>query len=67
MIVFLDCSVRQRFRWHYLHDEPPGEVKLDKDDVTRICRRVVDHEMDTALVAAQFEISRRLVQQLAKE
>jgi putative transposase len=42
-------------------------VKLDQDDVTRICQRVVDHDMDTALVAEQFEITRRRVQQLAKE
>lgn len=41
-------------------------MKLDQDDVTKICRRVVDYEVDTALVAEQFEISRRRVQQLAK-
>lgn len=29
--------------------------------------RVVDHEMDTALVAEQFDGSRRHIQQLAKE
>lgn len=29
--------------------------------------RVVDHELDTQFVADQFEISRRRVQQLAKE
>src|SRR5699024_4476056 len=61
------CSIRQRFRRHYLPDDPPREVKLDQDDVTRICQRVVDHNMDTALVAEQFEITRRRVQQLAKE
>jgi putative transposase len=42
-------------------------VKLDQDDVIRICQRIVDHDMDTALVAEQFEISRRRVQQLAKK
>jgi putative transposase len=42
-------------------------MKLDQDDVTRICKRVVDHAMDTQFVADQFEISRRRVQQLAKE
>ena len=42
-------------------------MKLDQDDVTRICQRVVDHDMDTSLVAEQFEISRRRIQQLAKE
>ena len=42
-------------------------MKLDQDDVARICQRVVDHNMDTALVAEQFEITRRRVQQLAKE
>ncbi len=42
-------------------------MKLDQDDVTRICQRVVDHDLDTGLVADQFEISRRRVQQLAKE
>jgi len=61
------CSIRQKFRRHYLPDEPPGEVKLDQDDVTQICQRVVDHDVDTTLVAQQFEISRRRVQQLAKE
>ncbi len=42
-------------------------MKLDQDDVTRICQRVVDHEMDTGYVAEQFDISRRRVQQLAKQ
>jgi putative transposase len=42
-------------------------VKLDQEDVTRICQRVVDHDMDTALVADQFKISQRRVQQLVKE
>jgi hypothetical protein len=42
-------------------------VKRDQDDVTRICQRGVDHDLDTGLVADQFEISRRRVQQLAKE
>ena len=41
-------------------------MKLDQDDVERICQRVVDHELDTQLVAEQFDISRRRVQQLAK-
>ena len=42
-------------------------MKLDRDDVTRMCQRVVDHNLDTGLVADQFEISRRRVQQFAKE
>lgn len=42
-------------------------MKLDQDDVIRICKRVVDHVIDTQFVADQFEISRRRVQQLAKE
>ena len=63
----LACSVRQRFRRHYLPDDQPGEMKLAQDDATRICKRVVDHGMDTGLVAEQFEISRRRVQQLVKE
>ena len=42
-------------------------MKLEQEDVERICRRVVDHDLDTQLVAEQFEISRRRVQQLAKE
>ena len=41
-------------------------MKLDQDDATRICKRVVNHGMDTGLVAEQFDISRRRVQQLAK-
>ena len=62
-----ECSIRQRFHRHYLPDEPPREVKLDQDDVTQICQRVVDHDVETVLVAEQFEISRRRVQHLAKE
>lgn len=42
-------------------------MKLDQEDITRICKRVVDHDVDTAIVADHFEISRRRVQQLAKE
>ena len=42
-------------------------MKLEQADVDRICKRVVDHGMDTQLVAEQFDISRRRVQQLAKE
>jgi len=41
-------------------------MKLAQDDATRICQRIIDHGMDTGLVAEQFEISRRRVQQLAK-
>ena len=40
--------------------------KLAQDDATRLCERVVDHGVDTGLIAEQFEISRRRVQQLAK-
>ena len=43
------------------------EVKVDQDDVTRICKQFVDHDVDTKIVAEQFEISRRRVRQLAKE
>jgi len=42
-------------------------MKLEQDDVARICKRVVDHDLDTQFVADQFEVSRRRVQQLAKE
>ena len=42
-------------------------MKLDQDDVTRICQCVVDHSVDTTLVTQQFKISQRRVQQLAKE
>ena len=42
-------------------------MKLDADDVTRICRLVVDHELNTRYVADRYDISRRRVQQLAKE
>jgi putative transposase len=42
-------------------------MKLAQDDATRIRQRVVDHGVDTGLVAEQFEISRRRIQQLAKE
>ena len=63
----LDCSVWERFRQHYAPLNRADEVKLEQEDVERICRRVVDHDLDTQLVAEQFEISRRRVQQLAKE
>jgi len=42
-------------------------VQLDHADVTRICQLVVDHERNTAYVAERYDISRRRVQQLAKE
>ena len=42
-------------------------MKLDADDVTRICRLVVDHELNTQYVADRYDISRRRVQQLAKD
>jgi len=42
-------------------------MKLEQDDIDRICTRVVDHDMDTKIVAEQFDISRRRVQQLAKQ
>ena len=42
-------------------------MELAQDDVTWVCKRVVDHGVDTAVVAEQFEVSRRRVQQLAKE
>ncbi len=66
-LLSVDCSVRQRSRRHYLPDDQPREVKLDQDDVTRICKRVVDHDVDTKIVAEQFEINRRRVQQLDNE
>lgn len=42
-------------------------MKLDQDDLTRICKRVVCHEPGTLLVADQFEIRHRRVQQHAKQ
>lgn len=60
------CGVRERFRQLYLPDQRHRQVKLEEDDVTRICQRVVGQEMATQLVADQFDISRRRVQQLAK-
>ena len=42
-------------------------MKLDQDDVIRICQRVGNQDVDTALVAEQFEITRRQVQQPIKE
>lgn len=41
-------------------------MKLDQDDVTRIYQGVGYYDMDTQLVAEQFVISFRRVQQLAK-
>lgn len=42
-------------------------MKLEQDDVTHICRLVVDHDLNTKYVAERYDISRRHVQQLAKE
>ena len=42
-------------------------MKLDADDVTRICRLVVDHDLHTQYVADQYDVSQRRVQQLAKD
>jgi transposase len=41
-------------------------VKLQQADAGRICKRVVDYGVDTKIVAEQFGISRRRIQQLAK-
>lgn len=60
------CSVCQRFRQPFRPRHRARQVKLTQEDVDTICRRVVDHEMNTAYVAEQFDISRRRVQQLAK-
>jgi len=61
-ITIKRCSVWERFRQHYSTLNRADEVKLDQEDVDRICRRVVNHGLDTQLVADQFEISRRRVQ-----
>jgi len=42
-------------------------VKLEQDDVDRICRLVIDHDLNTQYVADRYDIGRRRVQQLAKE
>ena len=42
-------------------------MKLEQDDVDRICRLVVDHDFDTQYVADRYDIGRRRVQQLATE
>lgn len=62
-----EYSVRQRLRRRYLPDNRPSEGKLDQKDVTRICQSVIDDDMDTGLVAEQFNTSRRRVQQFVKE
>lgn len=60
-----NCSIRQRFRRHYLSNARPGEVKLDLEDVTEyISMLSIQH--DPGLVVEQFEISRRRVQHLTK-
>ena len=41
-------------------------MTLEQADADRICKRVVDYDVDTKVVAEQFGISRRRVQQLAK-
>lgn len=42
-------------------------MKLEPADVDPICERVVDQGVDTKIVAEQFGISRRRVQQLTKD
>jgi transposase InsO family protein len=42
-------------------------VKLEQDNGDRICRLAVDHGLDTSYIADRSDISRRRVQQLAKE
>lgn len=39
-------------------------VKLDQNDA-RICQRVFDHDIDTGLVAEQFEISSLVERKIA--
>ena len=45
----------------------PDGVKLEQDDVDKICRLVVNRDLDTQYVADRYDIGRRRVQQLAKE
>jgi len=61
------CSVWERSRQHYPPLNRADGAKLERKDVERTCRRVVDRDLDTQLVADQFEISRRRVQQLARD
>ena len=61
------CGTWERFRRDYLPLQRPDEVKLDADDVTRICRLVDDHDLHTQYVADRYDVSQRRVQQLAKE
>lgn len=42
-------------------------MPLSADQVKALVKRVVDHGMDTRVVAGQFSVTRRRVQQLAKE
>ena len=42
-------------------------MKLEQDDVDRICRLIVDRDLDTQYVADRYDIGRRRVQQLATE
>lgn len=63
----LSHPLPRRFRRHYLLDDRSDKVKLDQEDVAWICGRVVDNDRDTNIVAEQFDVSRRRVQQLAKE
>ncbi|MFB6215891.1 MAG: hypothetical protein ABEJ72_02845, partial [Candidatus Aenigmatarchaeota archaeon] len=51
----------------FLGSDEANEVKLDQQDVKKICKRVVDHDLDTQFVADQFDVSQRRVQQLAKK
>lgn len=48
-------------------DNRPGVMKFDQVNVAEIYQRVVDHDMNTGAVPEQFDISRRSVQQLAKQ
>ncbi|VUT28142.1 MAG: hypothetical protein SYNGOMJ08_00704 [Candidatus Syntrophoarchaeum sp. GoM_oil] len=61
------CTIWNKFRQDSTTRTKNHYMVLGNDDVQRIALRVVDYEMNTQLVADQFKISRRRVQQLAKE
>ena len=62
----MDCGIRKLFR-RLLNIVSRKKKHLSAESVRRIVVRVVDHGLDSGYVAKQFKITRRRVQQIAKE
>lgn len=61
------CVIRKLFRQNLKAGIAYRTMSLSEKDISRIVVRIVDYGMNTQHVANQFDVSRRRVQQLAKE